>query len=1058
MRRYNLTNSTLFANQIHYSKNQNDIKGDILYMFPGQGTAINKIFHHLFKNDEIFKENLQKADLFCKKSMIQTISTYLQGTILHKKDIPLLRNISLLIAEVSLFQKSKAILPPTLLLGHSFGEYSVLVCSGLLKLEEGLEIVYLREMSCPESSPGGMIVVNLKGKNINEVLELPEVYLANTNSTEQIALSYSHSIFENLKSLLLKKRLPFLNLAHIKYPYHSPLMQDATLKLEKHYTVNPISLENRKITIPFYSNVTNKKYESTEEISTDIYTILTKQLTLQVNFYKLISNIDMYSFYNCGPGNSLDTFVQSIYPIKTDRTIHFHKLEFRVKKEQHHNVLNSKWVSIINNVIADVTGYKLADFQITSHLQDDLGIDSIKKAEILYKVLSHDSDIDFEDISISTFTTIEEFVEYLQEASLTKSPKQSKFKSTFELFSIKKEKIHELNMHKIKKLIPFDKCKENKDCHIIDISEYSHSFSFEHVKKILLETDYKDGIRLDFVSTNITNNIFAFVSLLKSFFKDFSINIHFHYMDEYQEGLHFGNNIETFYIDKKVYRTIFTPLNSQINDNKTSKIIYKNVLFIAGHKGIGKEIIEHSQLLKDSKSITIIGRSLTKKDIGRFHYRKCDITKEKELLNIFSELGSFDLCINSAGIEISKSLADTTQEDFDLVLSVKKNSLEFLIDLLEKESCTDYIHFSSMTSYFGNPGQYAYTYANEYMRHRLAERKIRSCVLNWCGWDNVGMTENVGILQKLKQIGISLIDGQKASELFDHSLALLNKKNHDFFIMDEKDIFLMNFDLKKKSFQEIVLNSPKSLVFSQIESYEKSPDLISHKINETEIYPASFLIGNTIRLCQQVLEHRKNFSLNCSILQMIFFPNEKLHLNYHFIKNNSIDEMMVKVNGINCYHIKIKPISEDCSINHGVISKEVLTSTLYGPKVVDFGEGFKIIKYLTYYSDSKSTSATLNTTSLEMAIEGMFQSLSASGLINGKGIALPHSIESINWKRNILDYNDIIIETSIELLTESHLIGHALAKCKKTEKVLISCQNLKMTFINNYNECPLEFY
>jgi [acyl-carrier-protein] S-malonyltransferase len=136
--------------------------------------------------------------------------------------------------------KEKTGLEPFMLAGHSLGEYTALLASGLFSLEDAVRITHKRGLLMEEACPagaGGMVA--LMGPDRQAVAKVcsdvsHDEYVAspaNLNSPEQLVLSGNiealKEVVERLKGTGYKKAI-FLN---VSGPFHSPLMRPAAEKL-----------------------------------------------------------------------------------------------------------------------------------------------------------------------------------------------------------------------------------------------------------------------------------------------------------------------------------------------------------------------------------------------------------------------------------------------------------------------------------------------------------------------------------------------------------------------------------------------------------------------------------------------------------------------------------------------------------------------------------------------------------------------------------------------------------------------------------------------------------
>ncbi|MDW8141669.1 MAG: ACP S-malonyltransferase, partial [Candidatus Bipolaricaulota bacterium] len=114
--------------------------------------------------------------------------------------------------------------------GHSLGEYSALVCAGVLSLEDGLRLVHLRGKWMQEAVPvgqGAMVaILKLDYGRVREVCAQTGAEIANYNSPEQIVISGRREAVLKAKELAEALRGKGIELA-VSAPFHSSLMKSA---------------------------------------------------------------------------------------------------------------------------------------------------------------------------------------------------------------------------------------------------------------------------------------------------------------------------------------------------------------------------------------------------------------------------------------------------------------------------------------------------------------------------------------------------------------------------------------------------------------------------------------------------------------------------------------------------------------------------------------------------------------------------------------------------------------------------------------------------------------
>jgi [acyl-carrier-protein] S-malonyltransferase len=299
--------------------NKDKNKRKIVLMFPGQGSQyagmgmdyldlLNKSNNYFEAASESLQEDLIKiisGDNGSNEKLENTF--YVQLSIF---------TLSAAISEY-LFKKEyldkASIFAVT---GHSLGDYSALYACGFFDFKEGFEIVKCRGklMSEANEKMDGMMaaVLGTEYRTLESLLLdyknkfNEEVYLANYNDYSQIVISGRRSnmgkAIEFLKENGVRKVIPL----KVKIASHTPLMQDVSEKLGKHFT--NIVLNDPQIN--FYSS-TSLIFAKKEEIKF----VMQEQLVIPINW---VGNIEYFlnhkvnTFIEIGPGRVLSGLVKRI--------------------------------------------------------------------------------------------------------------------------------------------------------------------------------------------------------------------------------------------------------------------------------------------------------------------------------------------------------------------------------------------------------------------------------------------------------------------------------------------------------------------------------------------------------------------------------------------------------------------------------------------------------------------------------------------------------------------------------------------------------------------------
>ena len=194
--------------------------------------------------------------------------------------------------------------------GHSLGEYSALVCAGVLILEDGLRLVHLRGKFMQEAVPvgtGGMVaILKLDYEKVREICAQSGAEIANYNSPEQIVISGRKEAVHKAKELAEAARGKGIELA-VSAPFHSSLMKPAEERLKP-------EIERVKFSAPKFPVVSTVSGEP-ETDPDRIKELLTRQITAQVRWTEYIMKLKSLGarrFIEVGPGDVLTKLIKRI--------------------------------------------------------------------------------------------------------------------------------------------------------------------------------------------------------------------------------------------------------------------------------------------------------------------------------------------------------------------------------------------------------------------------------------------------------------------------------------------------------------------------------------------------------------------------------------------------------------------------------------------------------------------------------------------------------------------------------------------------------------------------
>ncbi|GMQ62971.1 ACP S-malonyltransferase [Vallitalea maricola] len=226
---------------------------------------------------------------------------------------------SLLTISVSYFRvyMEEIGIAPSILAGHSLGEYSALCCSGAISFEDALKILLKRgalaEKVCKLTN-GTMSALNNVSHHIVEKIcdELQKqnycVCISCYNSKNQVLISGNEDGIKLAEKEILKEHgeiVPFIG----SPPYHSPLMKDIIDELEE-------ELRKHKyldLNYPVIANTTARPYESKDTISEHLIQHMYRPVRwLESIEYMKCQGIDV--IVEAGPSNVLKNLIKDQIP------------------------------------------------------------------------------------------------------------------------------------------------------------------------------------------------------------------------------------------------------------------------------------------------------------------------------------------------------------------------------------------------------------------------------------------------------------------------------------------------------------------------------------------------------------------------------------------------------------------------------------------------------------------------------------------------------------------------------------------------------------------------
>lgn len=291
--------------------------GKVAFVFPGQGAQSVGMGKDFYDAVPASRRIFESAD--------EVLGFPMTNMIFEGPDSELKKTFNtqpaLLTASVAAFEAVREQgITPDFVAGHSLGEYSALVASGVLSFEDAVGTVRARGEFMEQAVPGGQgAMAAVLGAEREALAELCRsitaeghlVELANLNCPGQIVVSGSKEgvalVGERVKEAGGKRAIPL----EVSGPFHSSLMKSAAEKLGG--KLQPLHFDEP--TIPVIANVTARPAASAEEIRgllvEQVYSPVLWEDTVT---YLISQGVD--TFVEIGPGNVLTGLIK-----KTDKSV-----------------------------------------------------------------------------------------------------------------------------------------------------------------------------------------------------------------------------------------------------------------------------------------------------------------------------------------------------------------------------------------------------------------------------------------------------------------------------------------------------------------------------------------------------------------------------------------------------------------------------------------------------------------------------------------------------------------------------------------------------------------
>ncbi|VAW36844.1 Malonyl CoA-acyl carrier protein transacylase [hydrothermal vent metagenome] len=288
---------------------------NIAYIFPGQGSQKVGMGKDLFDNYEEAREVYKEANEVLGFDLARLC---FEGP---KEELDKTENtqpaiLATSVAALRVLDKERKI-EPSFVAGHSLGEYTALICAGVLKFADALRLVRLRGRFMQEAvGEGEGAMAAVLGFDSEKIWDLCKdactadevVVPANINSPVQVVISGHKGAVERAGVAAREAGAKRVITLPVSVPSHSPLMKSAAEKLAEE--LKKIELDDFKVAL--VSNVE----AAPVNVKGSVPDLLVRQLTSPVRWVEIVRGLkedgNIQVTVEIGPGKVLTNLINRI--------------------------------------------------------------------------------------------------------------------------------------------------------------------------------------------------------------------------------------------------------------------------------------------------------------------------------------------------------------------------------------------------------------------------------------------------------------------------------------------------------------------------------------------------------------------------------------------------------------------------------------------------------------------------------------------------------------------------------------------------------------------------
>jgi acyl transferase domain-containing protein len=283
----------------------------VVFMFPGQGAQYDNMAAELYRDEPVFRAEVDRCSELLKPELDFDISQVLsqhEGSTTDGAEQ--LRQTAL--AQPALFVTEYALarlwwkwgVRPQVMIGHSLGEYVAACLAGVFSLQDALRLVAIRGRLMQALPPGDMLAVFLSEREVRSLMS-PGLSLAAVNGSNSCVVSGPSEVVGALERRLAEANVICRRL-QTSHAFHSemmePILAPFTEQLKK-LKLNPPK-------IPYISNLTGTWITASEATDINYWAQHLRQTVRFADGMREVLKEPGRILLEVGPGQTLSTLAR----------------------------------------------------------------------------------------------------------------------------------------------------------------------------------------------------------------------------------------------------------------------------------------------------------------------------------------------------------------------------------------------------------------------------------------------------------------------------------------------------------------------------------------------------------------------------------------------------------------------------------------------------------------------------------------------------------------------------------------------------------------------------